>query len=133
MRICFGTVCLAILCRYADSMASGTTALMAYPAEPLKERPPTGVVVRAKRQFGGFGCCPMMPPICCPMPLMIPIPPPIPPPIFMPSCCGCCLPVCMPMCVAGGCGCGGLGMFGRRKRSAIIERNPVALRLTWSH
>ncbi|KAK6050315.1 hypothetical protein COOONC_12181 [Cooperia oncophora] len=111
---------------------------MVYPTSspPSQESPSSGVVIRAKRQWGGFGCCPMMPPMCCPMPMMMlpplqmMLPPPIPPPLFMPSCCSCCLPVCMPICITGGCGCG--GMFGRRKRSAIIQRNPVALRLTWS-
>nr|CDJ81992.1 unnamed protein product [Haemonchus contortus] len=141
MRVCLGAVWLAILGQYVDSMKShsmdsGSTALMIpypTPAPPhiIEDQPSTGLVIRAKRQFGGFGCCPMIPPMCCPMPMMM-IPPPIPPPIFMPSCCSCCLPVCMPICITGGCGCGG-GFFGRRKRSAIIQRNPVALRLTWKH
>uniref|UniRef100_A0A1I8ATT9 IGFBP N-terminal domain-containing protein n=1 Tax=Steinernema glaseri TaxID=37863 RepID=A0A1I8ATT9_9BILA len=105
--------------------------------------------IRAKRQWGGFGCCapipppmvccqPMLPPIpppipppCC-QPMIPPMPPPMPPPCCMPvipppivSCCGCCMPVCMPMCMRGGCGMGGCGMgfgFGRKKRALIAMR-----------
>ncbi|PIO77494.1 hypothetical protein TELCIR_00375 [Teladorsagia circumcincta] len=70
MCICLGAVWLAILCQYVSSMGSETTALVSYQTPPPpQERPPTGLVIRAKRQWGGFGCCPMMPPMCCPMPM----------------------------------------------------------------
>ncbi|KAK0405684.1 hypothetical protein QR680_018135 [Steinernema hermaphroditum] len=101
--------------------------------------------LRAKRQWGGFGCCAPIPPpmpMCCQPMLPPPIPPPccmpvIPPPIV--SCCGCCMPVCMPMCMRGGCGMGGCGMgfgFGRKKRALIAMRPNDALkhflRLLWT-
>lgn len=48
--------------------------MIPYPTPPPphipEEQPSTGLVIRAKRQFGGFGCCPMMPPMCCPMPMV---------------------------------------------------------------
>ncbi|GMT32784.1 hypothetical protein PFISCL1PPCAC_24081, partial [Pristionchus fissidentatus] len=101
--------------------------------------------IRAKRQFGGFGggcCAPIIPPICCGGGYGIGIRVTT---VFqflgggmmggmmggMGSCCSCCQPVCMPMCMGRGCGCGGFGGFGRKKRSAVLKRNPPALRLTY--
>ncbi|WKY13390.1 hypothetical protein Q1695_004310 [Nippostrongylus brasiliensis] len=128
---CLQAVVFIVLASNADAeAASNTTALTVVSSPSTTSVSAITPLIRAKRQWGGFGCCPIMPPMCCPMPLLLP--PPIPPPILMPSCCGCCLPVCMPTCINMGCGCGG-GLFGRRKRSAILQRNPVALRLNWKH
>ncbi|TKR82538.1 hypothetical protein L596_016247 [Steinernema carpocapsae] len=96
--------------RYATE--SGQDSKVGTALAVIEEAPTTSTShLRAKRQWGGFGCCaPIVPPVCCqPMIPPIPIPPPccmpmIPPPIV--SCCGCCMPVCMPMCMRGGCAMG---------------------------